>query len=407
MWDEEMEGVAERKEKEICECYWDELIAAGAVAERFDNNPTSAFRIVDNLIRMQIAKDAFLIQEALVEQHKRRNGMEAGTALYSICQKLLLEQRRTLEELADEARLQDDPTLARSLDGKRVATMLAKGNVLCAAVSRDGRYIAAGSKSELLLWDVTTYEQVFVGKISKSKTFIWDVDFSPDSSRLVSTNGGDTAAVWNIKASKLQTLLIHRNSFSRVFAAKYSPQGDRIATATWGSVLVWDSDNGCLLVNVKVGLNPLCGPLWFNNRLFFITTNSKIKQIDASTGSTVSKWSVPSTDANDITLLQHGKFIAYSAKNDITFWDTLTHTQFGFVSRSSTRLMALSPFDRLLAVVQERKIITKELSCIKVRPHMNKLFPIYTSYTRNRTFVLKTLCSMRGKTLNSSMRKLY
>ena len=116
MWDIAKDrAVAERREEELSENFWDLLISQGAIAERFDNTPRSALRIVDNLIAMEIAKDELLIQEELVEQHKPLNETEAGKVLGSSFQELLLGQRRTLKELADEARLQDDPTLARSL----------------------------------------------------------------------------------------------------------------------------------------------------------------------------------------------------------------------------------------------------------------------------------------------------
>ena len=107
--------MAESREQELIGNFWLPLIAEGAIAERFDNKKRSTLRIVDNLIWMEIAKDELLIQEELVEQHKRLNETEAGKVLYHHFQKLLSEQRRTLKELADEARLQDDPALARSL----------------------------------------------------------------------------------------------------------------------------------------------------------------------------------------------------------------------------------------------------------------------------------------------------
>ena len=252
----------------------------------------------------------------------------------------------------------------RIKDGKRVAAMQVRG-VWSIAVSKDGRFIAVGSVDDVLVWDASTYKRVFAGRIG---TTIFDVDFSPDSSRLVSADVYHyTATVWDIATrQKVQKL----NHDKRVFAAKYSPQGDRIATATHESVRVWDSDDGRLLVDVKLGLNPLCGLLWFNNHLFVKIKDSKIRQIDASTGSTVSEWPVPGTDSC-IALPQHRKFIAYSTGANITFWDTSTHIQLGLIPRSSlTRpSIAFSPDDRLFAIVANRgKIIIKALSLVKVRP---------------------------------------
>ena len=262
----------------------------------------------------------------------------------------------------------------RAKSGECVATMPAR-HVYCVAVSKDGRWIAAGSyyDGEVSVWDATTYERVLAHKIGRGA--IRDVDFSPDSSRLVSANGDYAATVWDIAARQKARTLDHGGS---VRAAKYSPLGNRIATADRHCIQLWDSDDGSLLVNIKVGLGPWRGLHWFNTHLFIITEDSKIKQVDTSSGSIVSEWSVPATENwSCIALPKHGKFVAYSTGDSITFWDTSTHTRPGLIPRSSKRCsIAFSPDDRLLAVVvQEQKIIIRALSLLKVcPPYLNK-FP--------------------------------
>ena len=201
-------------------------------------------------------------------------------------------------------------------------------------------------------------------------------------------------------------MLDHRES---VRAAKYSPQGDRIATASAKSIRVWDTDDGHLLVNVKVGLSPWPGLLWFNDHFFVKTQDSKVNQINASTGSLVSGWRVPHEGNSCMALPQHGQFLAYSTRNNITFWDTSTRIQLGLISRSTNRSsIAFSPSGQCLALVQQRKIIIKHNFHVKVRPLVNRfLILIHTSYTRSRTFILKQLRSMHGKIHNSPMQKRY
>ena len=252
----------------------------------------------------------------------------------------------------------------RVKDGKRVAAMKVQGVVNCVTVSKDGRWIAAGTKAEVSVWDATNYKQVFASKIGGS---MWDLDFSPDyESRLLSADGlNNTATIWDLAAREKVQALDHNHG---VYAAKYSPQGDRIATATKRSIRVWDSDDGRLLVDVEVQVEAWYGLLWFNNHLFVIAGDSKIRQIDASTGSTVSEWSVPSANAR-IALPQHGKFIAHSTGDNVTFWDTSTHLQLGFISRSSQkRSIAFSPDNRHFAIVtQQQKISINAFSTVKVR----------------------------------------
>ena len=264
----------------------------------------------------------------------------------------------------------------RTKDGKRVATMQAEYGARCVAVSRDGRFIAAGL-DDVVVWDARNYGQVFTGEVGKT---ICDIDFSPDSTRLVSANGYNrTATIWHITIRKQAQILDHVQS---VLAAKYSPRGDRIATASYTAVRVWDDNSGRLLVDVNVGLRPLHGLLWFNNHLFVTTRDNKIRQINASTGSTVSEWSVSGTLPSSIALPHHGRFIAYATSHNITLWDTLTHIELGLIPRSSEgRSATFSPSDQLLAVVQGRKIIINNLpfiTLVKVRPHSSSLIYIHT-----------------------------
>ena len=188
-----------------------------------------------------------------------------------------------------------------------------------------------------------------------------------DSTRLVSASDNWKVTIWDIGTRKREQTLDHGNW---VKAAKYSPQGDRIATATETSVRVWDSNDGRLLMDIKVTVTPWfnTGLLWFDNHLF-VVSGSKITQLEASTGSTVSEWPVPnSIKLPCIALPKHRKFIAYSTQCTVTFWDTATHTQPGPTQHPrSIRSIAVSPDDRFLAVgAEDGKITINSLSRISV-----------------------------------------
>lgn len=244
-----------------------------------------------------------------------------------------------------------DVRVWRVEDRKQVANMEAK-IVNCLAVSKNGLWIAAGTYwgCSMFVWDANTYEQILT---HKGPGPITGVDFSPDSTRLVSAsvNPDYTATIWDLATGEQAHTLRHNNW---VRAVKYSAQGDRIATATYqGSVRLWDSDNGHLLVDIPVKVTPYYyrGLLWFNAHLFVIS-DSKIKEFDASTGSAVSEWPVANTDGfSCIAVPKHGEFIAYSTKRTVTFWDTSTHSQLGLVQHSQDiRSIAFSPDDRFLAI---------------------------------------------------------
>ena len=252
-------------------------------------------------------------------------------------------------------------------DGKRMATMEVN-RVECLAVSKDGRWIAAGTyDGDVIVWDTKTCETAFSHKGKYIYGDINGVDFSPDSTELVSASDSGTVSIWDIATRKRVQILDHQNL---VVAVKYSPQDDRIATASIDSVRVWGSNDGCLLVNITVTVTPWrnTGLLWFNNHLFVIS-DRKIKQFEASTGSAVSEWPLPDSNSSScIALPNKGEVIAYSTQRAVTFWDTATHTQRGLIQHpQDIHSIAVSPDDLFLAIGgREGKITINSISHIIV-----------------------------------------
>ena len=253
----------------------------------------------------------------------------------------------------------------RVKDGKQMATM-ETSLVWCLAVSQDGRWIAAGtSLGDVLVWDAKTYNKVFSHK--EDFTTINGVDFSPDSTRLVSTSDNYTAIVWDIATRERVQTLCHEGS---VLAAKYSPEGDRIAMATSCSVRVYDSNDGRLLVDIEATVIPWynTGLLWSNSHLL-VVSEGPIRQFEASTGSPVSEWPVPYTNGDScITLPKHRESIAYSVNHTVTFWDMATHTQLSVIRHPrDIRSITFSPDDLSIAIGREDgELIIENLSRITV-----------------------------------------
>ena len=273
----------------------------------------------------------------------------------------------------------DDLQVWRVKDGQQIVKAK-NASVQCLAVSKDGRWFAAGTRQgDVLVWDAKTYEKAFSHWHREASLGTNGVDFSPDSTRLVSASHGGTATIWDIAAREpVQTL---QHDYWLV-AAKYSPEGDRIATANLVSVRVWDSNDGCLLVDIRVGVTPRqcnTGLLWLDNHLF-VLSRRKITQFESSTGSAVSEWPVPGgEDHSCIALPKHGEFIAYSTRRTVTFWDTATHAELGLIQHSQDiRSIAFSPDDRFLSIGEMDGKIT-----------INSLFPITVSI-QSRWIVVHT-----------------
>jgi WD40 repeat protein len=312
----------------------------------------------------------------------------------------------------------------RVQDGKQMATTEA-WEVLCVAVSKDGGWIAAGTIKEVVVWDANTFGNTFALEDADHYT-INGVDFSPDSTRLVVASRNCTATVWDI-ATRRRALTLRPDSIA-VRAAKFSPQGDRIATATRNSVRVYDSNDGCLLMGITVEVMPWYNTslLWSSQQLFVVCDN-EIKQIEASTGSAVTEWPVP--DGNRfscIALSAHGTFIAYSAKRTVAFWDTSTHRQLGLIQHpQDVHAIALSPDDQFLAITSEGgKITIKWLShtivsivfhgdhgqvrTLIIPPHRIQSFCFgRTPLSNNQTFRSMPLRSIYGSTISSRAQMHY
>ena len=251
----------------------------------------------------------------------------------------------------------------RVKDGKQVARMDTGNWISSLAVSKDGKWIAAGTLKELLVCNAETYEEVIK---HEEGVCVRAVDFSPDSTRLVAGTDNKTAIVWDLATGKQVQTLRHERY---VILAKYSPRGDRIATATFdGPVRVWDSNDGRLLVDIKVNATPCfnAGLLWSSNHIF-VVADEKIKEFNASTGSKVSEWPVPDTNWDScIALPKHKQFIAFSAKRTVTFWDTSAHNRPLFTLQHPKDILsiAFSPDDRIFAIGGGGKITLSPVSTV-------------------------------------------
>ena len=249
-------------------------------------------------------------------------------------------------------------------DGTHMAT-LAAWNVRCLAVSKDGRWIAAGTHyGYAIVWDAKTFEKVFTYK--EDFNDILGVDFSPDSTRLLVAAKNFFATVWDVTGATCRPVLVLPHLDLLVIAAKYSPQGDRIATATRDYARVYDSNDGSLLVQIHIKTIPLfnTGLLWSNNHLFAVSV-STIEQFEASPRLIVSGCPVghSSNHLSCIALPQHGEFIAYSTNATVTFWDASTHSRLGLIRHTQfIRSIALSADDRFLVIGgKSGKIAIKDL----------------------------------------------
>ena len=117
MWDRVQQDTGARREKELSENYWKTMINLGASTARFSNSADSAWKIVDVILKQHEA-EVLLLQEEIVDLKRSLNETQAGKTLYSDLQKILAEQRDTVRLLAEQARDESNPQLARQLEAE-------------------------------------------------------------------------------------------------------------------------------------------------------------------------------------------------------------------------------------------------------------------------------------------------
>ncbi|KAF8125301.1 hypothetical protein EV363DRAFT_1351347 [Boletus edulis] len=165
-----------------------------------------------------------------------------------------------------------------------------------------------------------------------------DVGIFSDPTWLASESTYCKLTLWDIPSGKqLQTFDLE--------------EGARISVATKNSVRVYDENDGRLLAEIPVQVTSPHLP-WSSDYHHIIAISAgTIKRLDPTTSSVVAEWQVPYSEHSHIDRPQHGKFIAYSAKHAITFWNVNTHTKSGLLERPlEISFFAFSPDGQFLAI---------------------------------------------------------
>ncbi len=104
----------------------------------------------------------------------------------------------------------------------------ADGRVHDAAFSPDGRFIATASRDTTAqMWDSMNGNPL--GPPMEHHTWVMAVRFSPDSEKMLTTDGSSMARMWNTSSLRQITILPHEHSIND---AQFSHSGRHIATAS-------------------------------------------------------------------------------------------------------------------------------------------------------------------------------
>ena len=243
-------------------------------------------------------------------------------------------------------------------DGMKVVGTPMAGSYGCnIAVSRDGKWIVGGAetRTSVQVWNAENGKEVIEFKAHSDP--VQAVDVSPDSTRIASGSEGGTACVWSLSTGK--RLLGPWEHDDDVFAVKFSPDGRFIATATETVVRIYVSRDGNLVVDVPLratySINHSLA--WSgNSKHLFVISSGEIFCLDASTGATLSQWSIHGDKDSCIALASDGAFIAASSGSSVSFWDTTTHKQIGSVIEHTgqVELIAISASHDMVVGSEEK-----------------------------------------------------
>ena len=129
--------------------------------------------------------------------------------------------------------------------------------------SPDGRYIAASSVNNTLIWEAETgrLRYTLLGHTGPAFSVAW----SPDSSRLVTGGSDGTAKVWEIGVEGVRELwsLSAQETRSGIVGVAFSPSGTRVMAgdAAISAVKIWDlgPDGDAEWANLPAAGRPAAG----------------------------------------------------------------------------------------------------------------------------------------------------
>ena len=252
-------------------------------------------------------------------------------------------------------------------DGKEDGQPMRAGSeVWSIAVSRDEKWIVSGTSfGQVTVWDAGSHSKAIEFR-GHGYRVVYAVDVSSDGTRIATGSSDWTVCVWSLSTGK--KLLGPFKHDDGVTAVKFSPDGRCIATATWRrSVRIYDSHDGCLLVDTPIQVGSLHNQslAWtgLGKEFLALSKDGDIHCIDVATGTTLSKWAIHSDyDPECIALTNHSAFIAASANSSVSLWDMATHKQIGPLIHhpGNVRYLAISP-NQDLAISGGEKIILRKL----------------------------------------------
>jgi WD40 repeat protein len=114
-----------------------------------------------------------------------------------------------------------------------------RGEILCMAITADGRTLATGTWDRITLWNVAAWKELHTLKGHEFGC----VAFSPDDKVLASGSRNKTIKFWDVATGKeLRALTGHGE---RIASLVFSPDGKTLVSGSWDNTIkIWDAGTG-------------------------------------------------------------------------------------------------------------------------------------------------------------------
>ena len=240
------------------------------------------------------------------------------------------------------------------------------------AASPDGKWIVSGGVDrKVTIWDATNHQKV--GESAEQfQRGVTALDISPDSSCVAAGSEDGSVVVWCLESGeRIAGPLRHQES--QISSVKYSPTGDRLASACTGwdcnSVRIWHSCTGDQLACLSADTKPTYSLAWTRDgqRLFAGGPRGSIRCFNTATQSILSRLGDQISDSvTSLCVSNNDRFlVAGSASGcSLSLWDvnTCQPIRSTLFQPSEVLTIAISPDDQHLASgAMDKKISIQSL----------------------------------------------
>ncbi len=218
-----------------------------------------------------------------------------------------------------------DGTLGASTDGyrdlfvwdlksrKRVGTM--KGSnyeITSAAISCDGKTIAAACGDKVRLWDVDRggRNRILLGTPHSASLLA----FSPDGSKIACGGRDREITIWDVQSGRRLRILYGGSNF---FTLSFNTDGSKIIASDGDRALLWDAVTGQRVKSYPTGRRfGMCSAMSPDSKLVALGYNSQIRLLEADSGTELRRFWSPSgstSSARDVTFSPDGKTSVFAS----------------------------------------------------------------------------------------------